>query len=307
MSSLETVVATVTVISTELLSPHFIRIELGGEDLADFGVDGPFLDQRFKLILPPPDGTLPDLRGTGDDWYSVWNALPVDEQGSMRTYSVREVRGEGTDKRLFVDFVLHLEPGAAGSAASWAAAAQPGDNLIVVGPRLGADWGGIEYEPGDADRVVLAGDETAVPAISRILGDLGDDVQGHAFLEVPVSADILDVSAPAGFAVTWLPRDGIDHGERLIPTVLDYLGTQQHETVSDEEVDDDLWETPTYSSSEEDLGTPATTGVPGLYVWIAGESKVVTTLRRHLVNDLGVDRRQVAFMGYWRRGVSMRG
>ena len=50
--------------------------------------------------------------------------------------------------------------------------------------------------------------------------------------------------------------------------------------------------------------------VPGadhvdLYVWIAGESKVVTGLRRVLVRDLGLDRRQVAFMGYWRVGVSM--
>ena len=44
----------------------------------------------------------------------------------------------------------------------------------------------------------------------------------------------------------------------------------------------------------------------GLYAWIAGESGVVTTLRRHLVKELGMDRRQVAFMGYWRRGVAMR-
>jgi NADPH-dependent ferric siderophore reductase len=44
----------------------------------------------------------------------------------------------------------------------------------------------------------------------------------------------------------------------------------------------------------------------GLYAWIAGESAMVTALRRHLVRDLGVDRRQVAFMGYWRVGVSMK-
>jgi NADPH-dependent ferric siderophore reductase len=44
----------------------------------------------------------------------------------------------------------------------------------------------------------------------------------------------------------------------------------------------------------------------GLYAWIAGESKVVTGLRRLLVKELGMDRRQVAFMGYWRRGVAMR-
>ena len=42
------------------------------------------------------------------------------------------------------------------------------------------------------------------------------------------------------------------------------------------------------------------------YYWIAGESSVVTRLRRHLVRDLGVSRHQVAFMGYWREGVAMR-
>ncbi len=302
-----TAVATVAVISVERLSPHFIRIEFGGDELADFGVDGPYLDQRIKLIFPTPGMTLPDLQDAGDDWSSTLEELPEDQQGHVRVYSVREVRGEGSDRRLFVDFVLHLEPGATGPAATWAAAAEPGDRVIAVGPRLGADWGGIEYEPGAADHIVLAGDETAVPAISRILGDLGDDVQGHAFLEVPATSDILEVTAPGGFALTWLPRDGVELGERLIPAVLAHLGTRQHEDVPDEEVDDDLWETPTYSSADENLDAPTTSGIPGLYVWVAGESKVVTTLRRHLVNDLDIDRRQVAFMGYWRRGISMRG
>jgi NADPH-dependent ferric siderophore reductase len=76
-----------------------------------------------------------------------------------------------------------------------------------------------------------------------------------------------------------------------------------------QEVDPDLWETPTYSSSGEDVDVPvATVGhdLDGLYAWIAGESGIVTGLRRLLVNELGMDRRQAAFMGYWRRGVAMR-
>jgi len=76
-----------------------------------------------------------------------------------------------------------------------------------------------------------------------------------------------------------------------------------------DEVDPDLWETPTYSSSGEDLAEDAVAvghDLAGLYAWIAGESAVVTGLRRALVKDLGMDRRQVAFMGYWRRGVAMR-
>ena len=76
-------------------------------------------------------------------------------------------------------------------------------------------------------------------------------------------------------------------------------------SLADDDVDPNLWETPTYSSSGEDVP-----GGPGphddLYAWIAGESKVVTGLRRHLVRGLGIDRRQVAFMGYWRQGVAMR-
>jgi len=81
------------------------------------------------------------------------------------------------------------------------------------------------------------------------------------------------------------------------------------EVVADTEVDPDLWETPAYSSSGEEVDLPvATVGhdLDGLCAWIAGESKVVTGLRRLLVNELGMDRRQVAFMGYWRRGVAMR-
>ena len=76
-----------------------------------------------------------------------------------------------------------------------------------------------------------------------------------------------------------------------------------------DDVDPDLWETPSYSSSGEDVeSAQAVVGhdLQDLYAWIAGESGVVTALRRVLVKDLDVDRRQVAFMGYWRKGVAMR-
>ena len=38
------------------------------------------------------------------------------------------------------------------------------------------------------------------------------------------------------------------------------------------------------------------------YAWIAGEAGCVKELRRHLVRGVGIDRKQVAFMGYWRHG-----
>ncbi|HEU5030044.1 MAG TPA: siderophore-interacting protein [Spirillospora sp.] len=42
----------------------------------------------------------------------------------------------------------------------------------------------------------------------------------------------------------------------------------------------------------------------GAYAWIAGESATVKALRRHLVNERGLHRRDVTFTGYWRRGAT---
>lgn len=291
--------ATVEVRATERLSPSYVRVELGSEDLSRFGVDGPLYDQRIKLLLPGPDG-LPALGA--ETWWADWRALPSETRGHLRTYTIREVRGSGAHTRLVVDFVLH--PGAQGPGSSWARQARPGDRIMVLCPRRGAPFGGIEFVPRGADRLLLAGDETAVPAIASILARLPADAQGAAFLEVPAGGDVQPLRAPPGVDLNWLPRAGAPVGARLSGAVLAHLGGGAAPVVTDDEVDPDLWETPTYSSS----GEPLTDGErDGLYAWVAGESKLVTGLRRALVSDLGLNRSQVAFMGYWREGVSMQG
>ncbi len=298
------------VTSVERLSPTFVRVELAGEALAELGPDGPSYDQRVKLVFPGPSGVPVSFAGADESWFATWLDLPEEERGHMRTYTLREVRGSGADARLVIDFVLHLEAGATGPGSTWAAEARPGSRLVAVAPRRGFAFGGIEFVPGHASDLLLAGDETAVPAICAILEQLPADARGAAFLEVPVVLDELAVTAPAGVSVTWLPREGAAYGERLAPAVLDHLGAGRGARleVSDDEVDPDRWETPVHSSSGEPLDEPVTIGGEwdGLYAWIAGEAGVVTALRRALVADLGIDRRQVAFMGYWRRGVAMR-
>lgn len=202
------ILARVSVRSVERLSPSFARIELAGADLDGFGNDGPSLDQRIKLLFPAESGVLPDL--SADDWYTEWLALPDEERPRMRTYTIRSVEGEGIEKRLYVDFVLH--PGAHGPGSDWAGAAKPGDEILVAGPKLGEPYGGIEWLPGDATRLLLVGDETAVPAIVSILESLPADATGSAFLEVPVADDVQKVSAPEGLQVSWLPREGAPVG-----------------------------------------------------------------------------------------------
>lgn len=129
-----------------------------------------------------------------------------------------------------------------------------------------------------------------MPAACRILEDLPPGATGSAFLEVPTEADRLPVTAPTGVGVTWLVRDSAEHGSLLAERV----GARV-----------------TYSDASSDL--PWASAAPTLYrgadnfYWIAGEAGMVTTLRRHLVRTVGVDKSRVAFIGYWKIGVAMRG
>ncbi|WP_334149640.1 siderophore-interacting protein [Microbacterium sp.] len=290
------------------VSPNFVRVTFGGDELEEFATPGAVFDARIKLIFPPASGILPPLNRDTHDWWGSYLAVPEEERGSMRTYSIRDLRVTDAGTEVDVDFVLHLAPGLTGPASRWASTAEVGTELFLIGPRRGAtDHGGAEYAPGAAPSVVLVGDETAAPAIARILEDAERDLRGTAFIEVPSADDILSIDAPAGVDVHWLARDEDQaHGAQLIPAVLSHLGdAHTNIEVRDVEGEDLLWETPDYSGLGEDIA--ANDAPADRYFWIAGESGVVTTLRRHLVKDLGIDRSQVAFMGYWRRGVAMRG
>jgi NADPH-dependent ferric siderophore reductase len=302
----------VEVVSVERLTPTFVRVELGSPELADLGVDGPRYDQRIKLVFPDPEtGGITSTEGADDTWFSTWMERPAAERGHMRTYTIRDVRGSGAQTTLVVDMVLHLEGDLVGPGSTWASQATVGDRLVLMAPRRGFPYGGIEFTPFPGADLLLVGDETAVPAICAVLEQLPADATGAAFLEVPVAGDVQAVRGPAGVDVVWLAREGEELGVGLHEAVVAHLGPLSISLagalaeVAPDEVDPDLWETPFYSSSGEEVPGDVV-GVGGTYAWIAGESKVVTGLRRHLVSELGFDRSQVAFMGYWRRGVAMR-
>lgn len=300
-------IALATVATVERISPSFARITFVGDDVNGIGTPGQSFDQRIKFVFPGEAGVPTELRGA-DNWYTDWLAIPEERRGAMRTYSIRDLIVDNGGTRLVVDFVLHLEEGLSGPASHWADAAQPGDQVLIAAPRRGRlDGGGIEFAPGDAQELVLVGDETAAPAIARILEDLGPDARGQAFIEVPVADDAVPIDAPAGVTVHWIARDGVPHGQVLLPRVLaalDALGAEPL-TIHDVASEDLVWETPVYSGLGESLEPRRPHA--DRYFWIAGESGVVTTMRRQLVKHLGVDRSQVAFMGYWRVGVAMRG
>ncbi|MGS2617205.1 siderophore-interacting protein [Micromonospora sp. LZ34] len=287
-------VFTVEVRAVRRLSPSFLRVTFTGPDLDRFADNG--YDQRIKLALPVPGETGVRLPG-GADWYAQWRALPEHKRNPIRTYTVRAVRPEVSE--VDVDLVLH---GDGGPATRWARRARPGDEIAILGPDAGyhGDHGGVEFRPPATGHLLLAGDETAVPAICAILERLPADARGRVLLEVPEPADALPVAAPPGVGVEWLPRGADGHGARLVPAVTAAAGAllagtgaapAADDAITDVDVDRDiLWEVP----------TPAAP-VP-LYAWLAGEAGVIRALRRHLVAERGLDRRAVAFMGYWRLG-----
>jgi NADPH-dependent ferric siderophore reductase len=296
-----------TVSRVERLTPHFTRVTFAGDELAGFGTAG--LDQRVKVVLPLPGVGFAAFPEAADDWYGAWRRLPAGQRNPFRTYTIRAVRPEL--REVDVDFVGH---GDTGPGSAWAAQARPGDEIILIGPDELSEGRtiGIDWRPGDVDTVLLAGDETAAPAICAILESLPGDASGAAIIEVPDADDVLPVRAPGGVEVRWLPRvPSQGHGERLVPAVRDWVARTcwlrdcadpasaaaeaSQRTLAELEAAADpdgiLWDVPEGTSLDGDC-----------YAWIAGEAAVIKTLRRFLVQEAGLDRRQVAFMGYWRRG-----
>lgn len=300
----------------ERLAPHFTRLTLHGEHLEFFGTDGH--DQRVKVVFPVPGRGYADF-GAADastladgSWHARLRALPEAERSPFRTYTVRDIRPD--ERELDIDFVVHGavhdaagrdEP--LGPAAAWLAQVGIGDALIVVGPdaRSIHSAAGIDWHPGDAREVLLAGDETAAPAICAILEALPEHVGARAFIEVPDHGDELPLRRN-GDAITWLPRAGGAVGSALEPAVRAWvaanakvvaparaapaLAAAASADLEDVDVDVDLlWESP------EDEHR-------GFYAWLAGEAATIKSLRRFLVSETGIDRHAVAFMGYWRAG-----
>ncbi|MBQ3357365.1 MAG: siderophore-interacting protein, partial [Microbacterium sp.] len=119
----------------ERVSPNFVRVTFGGADLDEFGTPGEVFDARIKLIFPPASGILPPLERDAPDWWASFLAVPEDERGTMRTYSIRDLRVDPAsgDTEVDIDFVLHLAPGLTGPASRWASAAESGQELIIIG------------------------------------------------------------------------------------------------------------------------------------------------------------------------------
>ncbi|MFD2756895.1 siderophore-interacting protein [Gulosibacter faecalis] len=283
------------------LTPGFRRVTFVDESLAHFADPG--WDQRIKLLFAKPGADPRKLLGS-TDWFTDWRELPDEARPPIRTYTTRYVRQHACE--IDVDLVVHPTPEGVqpGPASEWLETAQPGDELVILGPnaRYDGEPGGVDFvPPARTERFLLVGDETAAPAIAVMLEQLPDDAQGVAVIEVEHEADAEYFPAHPGFSVRVVAREGRPHGDALVPAVKEATAELAPEgepqTVTEINIDTDLlWEVP--RTAKGGAALEHTT----LYAWLAGESQSVKTLRRHLVGERGIDKRTVAFMGYWRLG-----
>jgi NADPH-dependent ferric siderophore reductase len=182
--------AVLTVQRREWLSPHTVRITAGGPGFDALRMNE-FTDKYAKIIFADPAlGLTPPY-----DLAVLRESLPPDRQPVTRTYTLR--RADAASQQVAIDFVVH---GDEGIAAPWAAHAEPGDTLTMSGA-----GGAYRPDPG-SDWHLLAGDESALPAICAALEALPGDARGIAYLETSDPGEYLDVTPPSGVAVNWLHR-----------------------------------------------------------------------------------------------------
>ncbi len=248
-----------TVVDAFDISASMRRIVLGGDQLAPFRRDGLALpevvsngfDDEIKLFFPDPVTgvlTLPIQHDRVIEW-------PRAPRPVARTYTVRAL--DLAAGRLELDFALH----GTGVASTWARTCEVGDRIHIAGPKMSL------LHPVGAEWLLIAGDETALPAIGRWLEELPGGTVAEVYVEVGGFADEQPLETPAGVRVTWVHRGPVRAGST---------------TALADAVMAGRWH-------------------PGLpYAWVAGETLAIKPIRRWLREEKGLPADRVEVTGYWK-------
>jgi NADPH-dependent ferric siderophore reductase len=119
------------------------------------------------------------------------------------------------------------------------------------------------------DGYVLVGDETMLPAVGRALEMLPADANVLAVIEVDDAADEIALAASSNATVWWAHRNDRQPGMAMVEAL---------------------------AAAEWPAGE--------VYCWAGGEAGAMRDVRRHVLNERGLDREHLAVSGHWKRGES---
>ncbi len=223
------------------LTPAYMRLRLEGPELRGF--DSPGADDHIRVFFPDaPPASIEELRAAPSREYTplAWDA------------------DEGW---LDLEFAIH---GAEGVAAPWAATAEIGAVVGVGGPR------GSMILTGRPDAWLLAGDETAVPAMRRFTHLMDADAVGRILVEVADTAHELPILTPPGVVVEQVLRGAAPSGAALAGRL--------------------------------DAITAAERPGGDVFGFVAAEQAIVKPGRALLVDRWGLSPDRIVAKGYWKRG-----
>jgi NADPH-dependent ferric siderophore reductase len=224
-----------------------VRITLVGPEIV--GLDPGLPAASVRLLVPTAEH--PDAVPTwnGNEFLHADGTRPA-----IRTLT--PVRVDPAAGELVVEVVLH----GAGPLSTWAGSVEAGERAAVSGTGRG-----YEIDPSDRS-FLLAGDESAVPAISVLLDALPGEASALVLVEARPGAQV-DLPAHPGASTTWLePADGEPSGTALLSAI---------------------------------AAAPLTDDTR---IWVAGEAAGVQRIRKHLFDERGRSRAQCTVRGYWKHG-----
>lgn len=225
-------VRNVVVSAKQSLTPNLTRMVLQGDALSDFpsGFEGGYV----KLAFPQQDS-----------------------KDILRSYTIRAF--DPSEQALTLEMVAH---GDTGPAATWANHVATGSQINILGP------GACQKINTDADWFLLAGDMSAIPAISVNLEQLPADATGAVVLEVISEADKLELPVPPGIDIHW-----------IINPIPEAENSMLEDTV---------------------MNLPWREGQPS--VWVAGEFSASRALRQYFRHERKVPRENMYVSCYWKIG-----
>lgn len=238
-----------TVAGARNVTPHMRRVTFACPNVHDFQQGG----LHVRLLLPQ-NGEAPVWPTVGDDGRIQW---PDEKNTAVRIYTIRNVDPERGE--VDIDFVLH--EGETMPGATFGATAAAGDLIGIMGP--GGGW------MPEATDLILAGDETALPAMLRIAEAAPAGTKVRFFGEVDSASEEQPIASAADIQTVWLHRNGAAAG--------------------------------TMGSLQRLIRSLAPQCAAPTFIWVGCEKAEAVAIREYLKDELQYDRQCMRVGSYWEK------